>query len=540
VRSRNLNLGLKLKPLTVKGRIKEAFRLLTGKQGVPSWKAQDLSRMVDYVVRRTRAERGRIFNSYDAANTNRWREDWGTTTDTPYNEIRGVIGTVRARSRDLYKNDFTYRNGINTVVDNAVSVGLWPKPKIRHSDGLPDVEASKEIEQHFAIYANRKQWDSRKKYPFVGDGQRMALKTIILSGDIILNAVQAERGSYLPFAWQMVEADRLDDTYDDFTRNTWDSANVAQIVHGIRLDANGRPMSYKFKGVDKAVTAENIIHSFMTDRPEQYIGLPLAISALDSIYDKHDLFEDFVLKSRAISKILWFLSNRNDDNPGADDTDSDDVISLENMTQMRGEEAPQDIKFPDNVNDTIGPVLKFLMHGICASMGTSYSTVMRDMEGVNFAASQHVDIQDWRATTVLRDFFIEDFCNPFYEKFLKLDIALGRTSISPTDYMKQPWRYEEVEWVGAGKQSVNPLQDIEADIKAMSVGLLTYEDACAKRGKDGADQLVKIAEERKKMQGEGLEEIIPKQTGGSTPAQPEEEKDPDEERVAQPAKEGEE
>lgn len=512
MRFKNSSLGLKHKPLTFGGRVKEAFRLLTGKQGQPSYRINDLSRVVDYVVRRTRAERGRMFDSgYDAANTSRWREDWGTTTDTPYNEMRGYISTIRARSRDLYKNDFTYRGAINTITNKVVGVGLWPKPKIKRSDGTLDVELNKEIEQHFSIYAGRKQWDSRKKFPFCGDGQRLALKSIIMSGDALMNIVRSERGSYLPFAWQMFEADRLDDTYDSFTRNVWESENEAQTVHGINLDRLGRPVSYRIKGLEKYITADNIIHSFMSDRPEQYIGLPLAISALDSIYDKHDLFEDFVLKSRAISKILWFLSNKNDDMPGSGDTDSNDDITLDNMVQMRGEEAPQDVKFPDNVNDTIGPVLKFLMHGICASMGTSYSTVMRDMEGVNFAASQHVDIQDWESITVLRDFFVEDYCNPFYEKFLKLDIALGRTSISTEEYLKEPWRFEEVAWVGAGKRSVNALQDAQADTEAMGVGTMTLTDALAKRGKDFDEHLADLKKEREAIKAAGLEEIIPDQ-----------------------------
>ena len=506
----NLSLGLRHKPLTFAGRVREAIRLVTGRQKVPSYRNQDLSRIVDYVVRRTRAERGRIFNSYDAASTQRWREDWGTGTDTPYSELHGYIGTIRARSRDLYKNDFTYRSAVNTLINKAVGVGLWPKPKIYRADGSLDVEQGKQIEQHFAIYANRKQWDSRKKFSFVGEGQRMMLKTVILSGDALLNAVQSERGAYLPFAWQMCEADRLDDTIDAFKRYTWQSGNVKQTVHGISLDEYGRPVSYKFKGIDAPIPAENILHSFMTDRPEQYVGLPLFIAALDSVYDKHDLFEDFVLKSRAISKILWFLSTKNDDNPGADDKDADSVITLENAVQMRGEEAPQDVHFPDNVNDTIGPVLKFLMHGICAAGGTSYSTVMRDMEGVNFAASQHVDIQDWEAIDILRDFFVDDFCNPFYERFLRLDIALGRTNISPADYLKEPWRFEGVAWVGAGKHSVNQYQEAQANNIALANGTKTLGDVVNRTlGKDLDDHLDELAAERGNIKQRGLEDIIP-------------------------------
>ena len=145
---------------------------------------------------------------------------------------------------------------------------------------------------------------------------------------------------------------------------------------------------------------------------------------------------------------------------------------------------------------------------------------MRDMEGVNFAASQHVDIQDWRATKVLRDFFIEDFCNPFYERFLKLDIALGRTSISPADYLKEPWRFEEVEWVGAGKQSVNRLQDIQATTEAVKIGAMTLGDAVTTTlGRDLNDHLDLLQAEREDIERRGLEDIIPTANKAPAPAQ---------------------
>jgi capsid protein len=306
----------------------------------------------------------------------------------------------------------------------------------------------------------------------------------------------------------MVEPDRLDDSHDEFSRQFTQSENIAQTVHGINIDSRGRPVSYRFTGIDSEISARNIIHSYFIDRPEQYIGVPLFVAALDSIYDKHDLFEDFVLKSRAISKILWFLSNKNDDMPGTDDTDEDDNIQLDPLVQMRGEEPPQDVKFPDNVNDTVAPLVKLLSHGICAAGGTSHTTVMRDMEGVNFAAANYVGIQERSAIDVGRDFFIEDFCNPFYEKFLSLEVALGKCSINPVEYLKEPWRFEEVTWIGAGKQHVNPLQDNQADALALKTGMATYEDILSKRGKDVDEHFETIQKERAKIEEMGLGDIL--------------------------------
>jgi lambda family phage portal protein len=513
------------KPQPFLARAREAFGLLRGKQQASNYRVQDLQNLVQYVIK---SERNRNFarngfrneaGTYDGARTGRTREDWGYATDVPYNELSGAHGILVARSRNLYKNDSTYRAAINMVVTNVIGTGLRPKPKVLGKDGKPDKTINKAIEKAFWKYARRQEWDARKKMHWVGEGQRLALKTILVSGDFIMNAVTSRDGAFLPVMWQQTESDRLDTTHDMLLKQTWQSENIKQTIHGINLDEFGAPVSYLFKGISSAVPAKNIIHSFMaSDRPEQYIGIPAAVAALDEVFDLQDLKEDYVLKSRAIAKVLWWLSTKMDDGiPNAGDQDADSVIGLEPLSQMRTEEAPELLKMPDSVSDTVLPLVEMLQHGICSNLGTSYSTVTRNMKGVNYAASQGVDNVEWKISSMVRDYFIDDYCDPFYEKAVLLMIIKGEIpGVTPTVFAKNPYDFYEVEWFGNGRLNVDPLKDIQADNEGLKSGAYTMHYVVGKRGGDFDEHTDTLMEERAVLKEKGLEDLIERQAGTKT------------------------
>ncbi len=461
-------------------------------------------------IQRQEKAKYRNSSSFDGGSTGRHRDDWSYETDLPYNELSDSAEKMRARSRRLYNSDDTYKAAINTVVTNCIGTGLRPKPKVLGPDGKPDKVINKAIEDNFWRYSHKDQWDSRKKISFVGGGQRLALKTVLIAGDFVLNAVPSRRGALLPWMWQQVDVDRLDTSYDYLERALWNSEPAKQTVHGISLDEYGAPISYRFKGVTAPVPAKYIIHSYFSeDRPEQYAGVPAACAALAASYDKHELLENYATKSRAIADILFFLSNKNDDFPNAEDKDADEILGLSNMSVMRGEEAPEDIRFPDNVNDTIKPIIRMLQHGVCSCLGTSYTTVTRDMEGVNFAASKFIDIQEWRFYNMLKDWFIVDVCEPFYDRTVLQMVLAGRIpGVSPALYIADQYRYNACDWTGNGKYDVDPLKDMNSDNEGLRTGVLTLTDVVGKRGRDIDDHIALMKEEREKLKENGLEDIV--------------------------------
>jgi len=456
----------------------------------------------------------RARDSYDAGKTGRLREDWGTSTDVPYYELASSHKKIRARSRELYKNDSTYRAAINAIVNRVVGKGLRPKPRVVDYENKPNLVINKQLEIHARRYFETIDWDAGRRHRFVGEGQRLALKTQLISGDVLLNAVNVPIGNHLPIAWQMVEIDRLQSSQDYFTRTFENSKDIKQTVHGINLNEYGAPVSYWFKGVDKPVSAKNIIHSFLQERPEQYIGEPLGTAILDSVYDKHDLDEDYVLKSRAVAKFLWWLSTLADKWPYSGDQDSDGYVSMDALTQMRSDEMPDIFKMPDNVSQTIEPLLRMKKHDVCSGMGLSYISVLLDMSGVNFAAASMNDIKEHINMGVLRDKFIGSFCQPMWEKFVRSLVIDGRREgVTPLRFESDVYHYTRCEWTGDAREYADPSKTARARIENIQAGRISLTEDLAERGKDVVEHIKEMEKERALLVDAGIkiENLTPRE-----------------------------
>lgn len=492
---------MKKKSIPFSNRLRGAFDVMRGKRG-----AYSMRQVIEVARIGGLFGRNQFRNSYDAGKTGRLREDWPTSTNVPYYELTpGAHKKIRARSRELYKNDSTYRAAINVLVNRIVGTGLRPKPRIVDYNGFPNDIANRELEKHARRYFDTRDWDAGNRHTFIGEGQRLALKTQLISGDVILNATKAKSGSYLPIAWQMVEIDRLDESKDTFKRTYELSGPEKQTVNGINLDEYGAPISYYFKGVDKAVSAKNIIHSYLQERPEQYIGEPLGTAILDSVYDKHDLDEDYILKSRAIAKFLWWLSTLNDKWPYSGDQDSDDVISMDSLTQMRSEEVPDTFKMPDNVSQTIEPLLRMKKHDIASGMGLSYISVLLDMTDVNFAAASMTDIKEHINMSVLRQKFIASFCQPLWESFVRTLAVEGKlTGIPISRFELDVYHYTRCEWTSDSREHADPSKTANAEIALIQAGLKTMTEYEAEKGRDIVEHIQELQREREMLDAAGI------------------------------------
>ena len=383
---------------------------------------------------------------------------------------------------------------------------MRPKPRVVDYENTPNDIVNAQLERAAKRYFETREWDASNRMSFIGEGQRLALKTQIISGDVILNAVKSKTGSIIPIAWQMVEVDRLDNSKDTFKKTFEVSQNMAQTVHGINIDEYGAPVSYWFKGIDTPVSANNIIHSYLQERPEQYIGEPLGTAILDAVYDKHDLDEDYVLKSRAIAKFLWWLSTLSDKWPYSGDQDSSGVIEMDSLTQFRSETNPDIFKMPDNVSQTIEPLLRMKKHDVCSGMGISYITVLLDMANVNFAAASMNNLKEELNFNVLRQMFIESFCQPMWNKFVSALAISGKlTGVSAERFILDPYHYTRCEWTHDPIGHADPSKVSSAKIADIQAKRETLTDDLAARGIDIRDHVKKLQTEMELFKAAGLE-----------------------------------
>lgn len=470
-------------------KISRAFDVLRGRKV-----AYSKPELMQAALVASRASHHVLNASYDAEKTGRVRADWGTSTSVPYHELHGKHAKIRARSRELYSNDSTYRRAIKAIVDHVVGTGLRPKPRVVDRNKKPIASINEQLEALAERYFATVEWDATRSMKWIGKGQRLQFTTQLRDGDILLNMTNASTASRHSFAWQMAEIDRLDDSQDLFYRTFEHSDKIKQTVHGISLDTNGAPILYWFKGIDKPISASNVIHGYLQERPEQYIGEPLGMAVLDAVYDKHDLNEDYILKSRAIAKIIWHLSTMSDF-PSSGDQDSDSFAEMEPLSILRTEDKPNDMKMPDDVSRTLEPLVKMQKNDITSGMGISYISTLLDMTNVNFAAASMNSIKEWITFKPLRQDFTDSFCDPIWEKSVERWVLDGQIrGLTRDRFYADPYKYTRIQWDADAREHADPYKTSKAAIENITSGRISLKEDVESRGKDWSDHLKDLAD----------------------------------------------
>jgi lambda family phage portal protein len=391
----------------------------------------------------------------------------------------------------------------------VICTGMRPQAVVTKSNGGPNALINKALDEGWSRYND--EWDRRGAITFY-EAERLALKTIIISGGILSNTVRSTSGRLLPIAKQMIEPDRLDTSHDDERRTMSDNAPARQTLHGISVDEYGAPVGYWIDGITNIIPAKNIIHAFVHERPEQYIGVPWGAPVLELIWDIHQLQEDTLIKSRALADVVWWMRKANEFTATTDSDDNENRI-VEALSFLETPEEPKVIKGDDSITESVQPLVKMITHSICAGFGTSYMTVTRDLTDVNFAASRSVVLEERRYYRAVQKWFAKSFCQREWEDFVfwmvQTDQIPGLTS---EIYARNPHKYNQCWWKAEAWDWVDPAKDTQADSLMDEKHLATHAELLAKRGKSVEDHYRDLEEQKRLQKQYGIEDLFQPKT----------------------------
>ena len=456
-----------------------------------------VNRMFQTATRSARA-------SYDTARVDRTRADWGYTTGTPYDQISSGLDKLIGRSQKAYRDDSNFKAAIDSITNNVVGTGLRPKANVRNASGKPVKTINADLERGWARYKD--EWDRRGQIDF-NEGQRLAFRTVMVSGSILSNTVKAKGGTLVPIAKQLIEPSRLDSDKDWERVDEENNKPASQILHGIALDPYGSPVAYYFNGVDTPVSADSIICAYIQSRPEQYIGVPWGHAGLDDIWDIHQLREDTLIKSRTIADLaLWLRSS--DEAWGKDgDKDEDENRLIEKMSVIQTENKPEVIQFDDNVQEAVTDYTSKILHSAVSSLGTSYTSVTKDMEKVSFASANFVKTEEHNTFRVLQRFFATTYLDKEWADFVWWMVLTGQVrGLDARRFMQNPWLYTQVKWFSDGWENVNPLQGAQTEDLLVKSGLKSLRRSLADRGVTLEEHFAELGEEKAMIEKAGLTE----------------------------------
>ncbi len=296
---------------------------------------------------------------------------------------------------------------------------------------------------------------------------------------------------------QLVEADRVTDS--DFVVNDGS-------VDGITFDAFGNPKSYKVlkshpgstEGITdeyRMIPAENMIHVFRQDRPEQHRGIPEITSALPLFAQLRRYTLAVLSAAEAAADFAGVLYTDAPASGEADAVEPMDTIELERnmlLTMPGGWKMAQvDPKHPST---TYGEFKHEILNEIARCLNMPYNVASGNSSGYNYASGR-LDHQTYYKSIAVEQVSLERLVlDRVLEKWLKEWSLVEKTPLGSMRHM----------WFWDGREHVDPSKEANAQETRLRNCTTTLAIEYARQGRDWEVELRQIAKERELAKSLGI------------------------------------
>lgn len=471
----------------------------------PAW----LSRLLPVAARRALVSTMvRAVRRFDGAQFNRLTHSWMMAARSINTELRGDLDALRRRSRDLSKNEPLAVKFLKMVRKNVAGPkGFNFQARVTDDNGKPDNLANNAIEAAWADWCRPIHCDITGRLSFTGLTQGLAV-AIARDGEALVRLIDGAPNPY-GFALQWLDIERLDTTFHREASN-----GINQVIMGVEMDGNGRPVAYHLAtaaiGRDptgrslQRFPAENLLHLYMTDDPEQVRGIPWMHASMIRIHHLKGFQEAAIIAARiGASKMGFFVSKDSDTAPmdPKDVSDGEDAAGIPFTEAEPGQfgMAPPGYEFqafnPDYPHGNYDPFVKAAKRDIGSGMDVSYHALGNDLEGVNFSSIRSGVLDERDSWMVIQNWLIEHFLDTVHARWLDAALLLRAVVLpngSPLPASKRQ-KFAAHEFQGRRWPWVDPLKDTMSSVLAIKNRLADPYTIAAQQGVDLDDVLDGIA-----------------------------------------------
>ena len=384
---------------------------------------------------------------------------------------------LRTRARYEVQNNSYARGIVKTLAEDTIGTG----PRLQML--LEDEGMNRRIEHDFGVWAKKIHLPSK-------------LRTIRMArcqdGEaFILLARNPALKSNVTLDMQLIEADRVTD--DELTSDP-------NCVDGITFDPFGNPVSYKvlkrhpggtdsFNTESVTVKAENMIHVFRQDRPEQHRGIPEITAALPLFAHLRRFTLAVVSAAEAAADFAGILYTDAPANGEADSVEAMDTIQLERnmlLTMPGGWKMSQvDPKQPVT---TYGEFKHEILNEIARCLSMPFNIAAGNSSGYNYASGRLDHQTYYKAIKVDQSFMEAEVLDRVLETWMR-EWALATASDVDLCDCRHVWFWD-------GQEHVDPAKEATAQQKRLESHTTNLAIEYAKQGRDWEVELRQIAKEK--------------------------------------------
>ena len=399
---------------------------------------------------------------------------------------------LRTRARYEVQNNSYARGIVSTIANDTVGTG--PRLQVLFDDD----RLCEELEHDFSVWAKRVHLASKLRTIRKAECQDGEAFAILAQNPDLKSDVKLDI--------RLVEADRVtdDELQDD-----------ASSVDGITFDQFGNAKTYRVLkshpgGTDSfgtdavTVKAENMIHVFRHDRPEQHRGIPEITSALPLFAHLRRFTLAVVTAAEAAADFAGVLYTDAPANGEADSVEPMDSIQLERnmlLTMPGGWKMAQvDPKQPVT---TYAEFKHEILNEIARCLSIPFNIAAGNSSGYNYASGRLDHQTYYKALRVDRATLEETVLDPILEAWLAEWRLVRKRDVDPCDCHHV--------WFWDGQEHVDPQKEANAQQVRLQSLTTSLQTEYARQGKDWETELKQIAKEKSLMEKLGIapEEAAP-------------------------------
>lgn len=488
-----------------------------------------LDRAIEWLSPKRAFERQRYRNAvnlmrrqggYDGARRDRLSASWVPGNASADRWLSQDADELRARARDLIRNNVHARGALDAIVANVVGTGIIPRPAIK------DKTADRAVYDAWKRWTEARWCDATGRMHFY-ELQALHLREAIEAGEsLVQKARDPSPNRPVPFVLQSIEAERLASEFTHFADKRTPSNR--QQRRGVEIDSTGKPQAYwlwptplndiqaMVPAEPMRVEAEHILHLFRVDRIGQTRGVTWLAQSMQSLRDLGTYIENELMASAVSSCFTVAIKTmdggqsfnplNNPDGKSGTDADSNRIERLQPglvAHLMPGEDVTP--INPGRPNSASEPWINLMLRNIAVGTGLSYELVSRDYSRTNFSSNRASALEDRRRFRPTQSWLINSWCQPIYRAFIEAHVLAQSPGFpTPFEFFSNPYPWLEVRWQAPGWEWVDPLKEAQAALLEVEGGMRSRSDVIASSGRDRDEVFEELAQENEILTSLGL------------------------------------
>lgn len=420
--------------------------------------------------------------------------NWKPTAESPDEDLHGDLDTLRARSRDLERNEPLCGGGLDTQAVNTVGCGLRLRTNPDYETlGISSDEAQtwgQNVERLWGYFCN--ECDYRGELSFEQLQFQMFFNTL-LSGDVFA-ILPSDQGPDDIFQTkiQLIEADLI--------CNPMNRADTKTIREGVEYSA-GRPVAYHVASTYsyKAASPENwervarqengrwhMLHMKNARRPGQSRGVPALARVIEHIKSLGD-FRTQSIKAAILSALynIFIRPSEELQSDTAIDVTGPDGVShkVEQPSYQLGTAAVHRLQPGEEIDavqsghpsSEFGSFLSAVLESISSGINLPKQQLLQHFDS-SYSASRAAFLMAFQFARMWRTHVARGFCMPVFHNWLDEAVAMGLVEARgyfDSPLLKAAWR--RANWQGEPMPQIDPVKEAAAAKTRLETNVSTLD-----------------------------------------------------------------